>query len=386
MTTIQGYRRIPGYVLHAYGQYYRLLKKAHPITLTFSVTSRCQSNCLTCQIGERSQKGRFKQNPDLTLAEIEKIFNSLGPVYFFNVSGGEPFLRRDLPDVVDLAVRLLQPAIIHIPTNALAPEPIERHCRDILNRNRKKGLKIPLTVKPSIDGVGKLHDYIRGVPGNFLKLEETIVRLKMLEEDFPEFHLELGTVISKYNIDHLDEIEDFVHSLGVQSYRNEIAEERAEFFNKGSGIAPSAEIYERVLQRFAQEIKNHLSEKRALTRVTETLRLKYYDLAVKILKQQRQVIPCYGGISNLHLNFDGELWPCCVLGYDHPLAHLREINYDVQAALAGSEARKVLKFIHGRGCYCPLANQWYSNVLLHPPSLWRVILNYFLVDRTGKKV
>jgi MoaA/NifB/PqqE/SkfB family radical SAM enzyme len=367
-------------MLHAYGKYFRLTSGVHPITLTFSVTSRCQSKCLTCHIGQRSRRGDFENRPDLSLEEIEKIYRSLGHVYYFNISGGEPFLRSDLPDIVALAVRYLNPAIIHIPTNALMPERITKMTRYILEQNRKNDAAVPLTVKPSIDGLEGLHDQIRGVRGNFKKLEETVVSLKMLEDDFPEFHLEMGTVVSKYNVDHLDEIENYVHSLGVQSYRNEIAEERAELFNKGDGIAPSAEVYERVLQRFSGKIVHHLAEKRTLTRLTESLRLIYYKLAVKILWKKRQVIPCYGGISNLHLNFDGELWPCCVLGYDKPLADLRRTDYDAAKALATAEAKDVLHFIRRKGCYCPLANQWYSNILLHPPSVARVILNYFSFD------
>jgi MoaA/NifB/PqqE/SkfB family radical SAM enzyme len=308
------------------------------------------------------------------LAEIEKIFRSLGTVYFFNVSGGEPFLRSDLPQIADLAMEHLKPAIIHIPTNALAPQRIETICRQILENNQRRGNRIPLTVKPSIDGVGKLHDHIRGVPGNFVKLEETFVRLKLLEEEYPEFHLELGTVISRFNIAHLPEIEAYVHELGIESYRSEIAEERAEFFNLGDGISPQIDIYRKALQHFAGEILRNLPEKRSLTRITESLRLVYYDLAVQILERKTQVLPCYAGISNLHLNFDGELWPCCVLAYDHPLGNLRQMDYDVQKTLASPQAKEVLKFIHRKGCSCPLANQWYSNMLLHPPTLLKVLL------------
>ncbi len=385
MISGNGKFRLLGHILHAYAAYYRLRRSAHPLTLTFSVTGRCQSRCLTCHIGDKFLRGDFKDRPDLNLDEIEKIFRSLGQVYFFNVSGGEPFLRKDLPDIIDLAMKYLRPAIVHIPTNALMPERIESVTREILTRMQRRGEKIPLTVKPSIDGIGGLHDKIRGVRGNFDKLEETIVRLKLVEEDHPQFHLELGTVISKYNVDHLDEIEDYVHDLDVQSYRNEIAEERAEFFNLGEGIAPAADLYGKVLRRFSAEIERHLKGKRPLTRLTETLRLVYYDLAVKILKKKKQVIPCYGGISNLHLNFDGGLWPCCVLGYDRPLADLRKMNYDVQAAMRTPAARSVLDFIRRGGCYCPLANQWYSNILLNPLMLGRVILRYFFVDFRGKR-
>ena len=134
-------------------------------------------------------------------------------------------MRSDFPDIVELACKHLKPRIIHSPTNALLPKKIYESAEKSLEIINRYDPKIQFSIKPSIDGVGERHDKIRGVPGNFKKLEETIKLLKQLEEH-PNFHIELGTVVSKFNIDHLDEIEDYVHSVGVQSYRNEIAEQR----------------------------------------------------------------------------------------------------------------------------------------------------------------
>ncbi|RJP75902.1 MAG: radical SAM protein [Candidatus Zixiibacteriota bacterium] len=370
---------------HALAVYRGRLTRRPPsrwLTLTYSVTSHCQSRCQTCRIGELHQKGAFKDKPDLTLEEVEKIFRSLGPVYFFNVSGGEPFLRSDLPRIVDLAAEHLRPALVHIPTNALAPSRIEALCREILTLNRKRGRRLPLTVKPSIDGVGPVHDRIRGVPGNFQKLEETIVRLKLVEEEFPEFQLELGTIISRQNLPHLKEIENYVHSLGVKSYRNEIAERRSEFFNQDDDITPGPEEYRKVLQRFVQRRVSAGKKGATPIGLTETLRRVYYALAVDIMTQRRQVIPCYAGISNLHLNFDGDLWPCCVLAYDHSLGNVRRHGYNVREVLSTPQAQEVLTYIRQGRCHCPLANQWYSNIVLHPPTLARVLLKHLAQGRS----
>lgn len=217
----------------------RLVRPANPITLTYSVTAACQSLCKTCQIGKLYRHNPARAKDDLSIMEIEKIFQSLGHVFFFNISGGEPFLRKDLPGIVEMACRYLTPGIIHIPTNALAPERIQRLTREILKVIESHLPGTPLTIKPSIDGIGERHDDIRGIKGNFKKLEKTVKYLKKIERAYPNFHLELGTVISNFNIDHLSDIEDYVHSLGVQSYRNEIAEQRAEFFNLDDPITPS---------------------------------------------------------------------------------------------------------------------------------------------------
>jgi MoaA/NifB/PqqE/SkfB family radical SAM enzyme len=351
------------------------LGPANPVTLTYSVTAACQSKCKTCNIGLKYQHDPKRAERDLTLEEIEKIFQTLGHIYFFNVSGGEPFLRRDLPEIIKLACRYLKPRIIHIPTNAIASGRIRNltlQCLEIINQYDST---VPFTIKPSIDGVGKVHDEIRGVKGNFKQLEKTISYLKEIEQDYKNFHLELGTVISNFNINHLSEIEDYVHSLGVQSYRNEIAENRTEFFNIEDPITPDAVTYKRLVSKFADKIRNNIAKKRKLTKVTESLRLVYYDLAIRILEENRQVTPCFAGRSNVHINFDGEVWPCCVLGYSQPLGSLREHGYNFQRVWHSAQADTVRKYITDGNCACPLANQAYSNILCNPKYLLKVIFN-----------
>lgn len=355
--------------------YHGLAKAPGPITLTFSVTNQCQSKCKTCNIWKIYPEKHQDPRDELSIEEIRKIFKSIGSIYFFNLSGGEPFLRPDLPEIVEAAVDYMHPAILHTPTNAIATERVVSQTRKILEMLRRKGLKTPFTVKPSIDGVGDLHDEIRGVPGNWGKLLATIKGLQELEREFDNLHVELGTVVSNFNKDRLDEIEDYVHSLGVQSYRNEIAEQREEFLNIGDPITPTGEEYAELMAAFAAKVRAHLSEKRPLARVTESLRLVYYDLAARIVKEDRQVIPCLAGISNVHLTPHGDLWPCCVLGYAKPLGNLREVEYDFWKIWRSEQAAEVRTYIKDGNCACPLANQAYSNIICHEPSLVKALGN-----------
>lgn len=356
---------LAGYKLNRWLGY----KNFSPMTLTYSVTAACQSRCKTCQIGAMFCQDPTRPQKDLKLDEIEKIFKSMKPVYFFNMSGGEPFMRDDLPEIVELACRYLKPKVVHTPTNAILSDKIVENTEKIIHIVRKYNPKVPVTVKPSIDGVGDKHDEIRGVKGNFKCLLRTIDGLKGLEEKYDNFHLELGTVISNFNIDDLDEIEDFVHSLGVESYRNEVAECRTEFFNLSDEITPPAEVYQRLIKGFAEKVEQNIGRKRRLARTTEAMRVVYYDLAGKILAEKRQVIPCYAGVSNVHINYDGGVWPCCVLGYEQEMGNLRDYDYDFQKLWHSAKADEVRKYIKGRNCACPLANQAYSNELLHFPTL-----------------
>jgi MoaA/NifB/PqqE/SkfB family radical SAM enzyme len=363
---------------------HRIVKPATPITFTFAVTYKCQSRCKTCKIWELYRKEPERRKDELTLEEIRKIFKSLGHIYFFNVSGGEPFLRKDLSEIVSSAIQYLTPGIIHIPTNALMPKVIEREVQQMLTHMDKINYRVPFTVKPSFDGIGKEQDRIRGVPGNFEKLLDTVKRLKVLEDSFPFFHLELGTVISRENFDNIDEISSFAHSLGVESYRNEIAEQRSEFFNIGDPITPNAKEYVDTIQVFAARIRENLNGKKPLTKVVESLRLVYYDLAIRILKENRQVIPCYAGISNVQMNPYGDVWPCCVLGFEHSMGNIRDYDYDFRLLFRSEEAAKVRKYIKDGKCACPLANQAYSNILCHAPSMVKFGKNIFFNSKKKK--
>lgn len=346
-------------------------KNINPITLSYSVTAACQSKCKTCQIGAMYCQDPKRAEQDLKIDEIEKIFKTMKPVYFFNISGGEPFLRKDLPEIVELACKYLKPRVIHTPTNGIAYDRIIKDTERILEIIQNYDPSVPFTVKPSIDGIGDLHDEIRGVKGNFERLLKTIDGLKKLEKKYDNFHLELGTVVSNFNIDHLDEIEDFVHSLGVESYRNEVAECRTEFFNLEDPITPPADVYQNLMKNFAKKIEDNIGTKKSLAKLTEALRVVYYDIAGKILETKTQVIPCYAGVSNVHINYDGGVWPCCVLGYNKEIGNLRDYNYDFMKLWKSEDANAVRKYIKDKNCACPLANIGYSNILMHIPSLFR---------------
>jgi len=344
-----------------------------PLNLTFSVTNMCQSRCRTCNIWSVYLKHPEKRSHELTIGEIEKIFGSMGHIYVFNISGGEPFLRPDITEIIKLACRYLSPGIIHIPTNAIDVKPAYEKTREILDYINKYYPSVRLTVKPSLDHVGEKHDEIRGVKGNFNKVMELFNSLKEMRKDYPNLHVELGTVISRWNINDIEEIARFVGTLGADSYRNEIAEERSEMFNAGNSITPTAEDYGQAIEHFVSHIRAHMKSDLLFHRITGAFRLVYYDLAVKILREKRQVIPCYAGISNAHLSPYGDVWACCTLGYEKSMGNLRDYDYNFHALWKSSRADAVREEIRNDTCSCPLANQTYSNILMHTPSLLRVM-------------
>ena len=350
-----------------------LLPPGMPINLTFSVTNVCQSRCKTCSIWELYRDRPELRENELTLDEIEKIFRSMGHIYVFNISGGEPFLRSDITGIIRAACNHLSPGVVHIPTNAIARDRVERKTREILEILKDNCRETQLTIKPSLDHIESKHDEIRGVPGNFEKVLDVFNRLKQLQSANPNFHVELGTVISRWNVDDVEEIAEYVTNLGVDSYRNEIAEQRSEMFNTENDITPNPEQYEKAINLFVRQIRENMNNRKLFQRITHAFRLVYYGLAIRILKENRQVIPCYAGLSNVHMTPYGDIWACCTLGYDKPMGNLRDHNYDFKALWNSAEAKKVRSYIRAGHCNCPMANQTYSNILMHGPSLLRVL-------------
>ncbi len=344
-----------------------------PLVLTFSVTNKCNSKCKTCNIWKKPDRS----SEELNLEEIETIFRSIGKLYFLNMSGGEPFLRNDLLDIIRLSERYLYPNLVHIPSNGLLTDLIEQRVKEILETISSKTF---LTIKLSLDGVGELHDEIRGVKNNFLKVTETYSRLSNLRQKYPNFHLGFNTITSKFNLNHLDEIIDYARSLKPDSYVTEIAENRSELFNLPDDITLDAETYQKLILSFRENTRQNLKSRRSISKYTEASRLVYYDYVVRILNEKRQVLPCYAGLSNAHLNPFGEVWPCCILAYTQSMGNVRDFGCDFKKLWNSNRAQTVRTYIKDGNCYCPMANQSYSNMLCSMTAMAKVAKNLLLAS------
>lgn len=363
--------KIIRYRLHRIG----LASSGRPLNFTFSVTNSCQSRCRTCSIWSLYKNNPSKRNEELDIDEIEKVFRSLGHVYIFNISGGEPFLRPDLPHIIKLACEYLRPSVIHIPTNALDPDLVEQKVIEILRIINESNPAIQFTIKPSLDHIGEKHDDLRGGKGNFEKVLMLFQRLKEYKSRFHNLHVELGTVISRWNVNDIEAISKFVLGLEPDSYRNEIAEQRSEMFNCKDPVTPSPDEYRKAADVFIKNMHQGKKDRVFFQRLTNAFRLVYYDLAFRIIKERRQVISCYAGISNVHMNPYGDIWPCCTLGYEMSMGKMRDYDYDFNALWNSTKAAQIRRYINEGRCHCPLANQTYSNILMHWPSVIKAMKN-----------
>ncbi len=330
-----------------------------PVNITVSGSYRCNSRCKTCNVW-------LLPNDDMTVPEWDRTFDSLGRApYWFTFSGGEPTLRKDLPDMVASAYRHCRPGIINIPTNGIQQKIIPGSVERVLQVAPKSEVIINL----SLDGVGLKHDEIRGVRNNWDRAIATYASLKELQKRYSHLTLGIHTVISNFNVDAFPDLCEYVQrELKPDSYITEIAEERVELDTVGLGITPTAERYTVAIDSLLESMRDQ--QLTGLAEVTQAFRTQYYEIVKQTLREQRQVIPCMAGVASAQIAPNGDVWTCCVRA--ESMGNLREHDYDFGSVWRTGKADQLRRSIKNRECYCPLANAAYTNMLTHGPTVTKV--------------
>jgi MoaA/NifB/PqqE/SkfB family radical SAM enzyme len=335
--------------------------KVMPVNVAVSIISTCNSRCQTCNIWRDHTPGEGK---DLTVEEFDRVFKSLGRMpYWFTVSGGEPFMRKDIVEICKSLYDNCRPAQINIPTNSLVWRPIAERVAAIADHCKDSQLVINL----SLDGVGAKHDELRGIPGNFEKV--MLVYRQLRELNRPNLTIGVHSVISNFNVDHFPELHDFVvNQLRPDSFISEIAEERVELGTIGTGITPTGLAYARAVDIMAgsSEYEAH----RGQSRFIQAFRRKYYQLVKRMLETQKQMVPCYAGWASTHIAPNGDVWSCAVRA--EPIANLRDYDFDFKRIWLSNLPRPLRKSIRAGECACPLANAAYTSILMDPASMLNV--------------
>jgi len=188
-------------------------KPYYPKSIILLPTARCNLNCISCNIGlrnlEKSVKQAFEKKKEIGIDEWRSIVDKIS---FFNpmisVSGGEPFLY---PGTINLIEYIKKKGLYcSVSTNATTLK------KSDIQRIVDSGLDM-LTV--SIDGIGEVHDQIRGMKGTFekavSKLGKIIAYKKELKRSYPILHI--NCVMSPLNQGRLEDVAEFFTNFGVDS-------------------------------------------------------------------------------------------------------------------------------------------------------------------------
>ena len=116
-----------------------------------------------------------KKGHEITPVELKTILKDplFSEVRGVGMNGGEPTLRKDLPDLAyELCKAIPKLRQISLITNGLNPKLIKARVKELYSITKKAGVKLDIML--SLDGVGEVHDRVRGRHGNFKAVEDCL--------------------------------------------------------------------------------------------------------------------------------------------------------------------------------------------------------------------
>jgi MoaA/NifB/PqqE/SkfB family radical SAM enzyme len=332
-----------------------------PYKLTFVVTYWCNYRCVHCNIWQKRPQN------ELTLDEIKEFSKKYPYFKWFNLTGGEPFLRRDFVDIVKtLKENSLNPILFNTTTNSFNPNYIYEKVKEILS------LRIPRNVVViSLDGYKELHEKIRGIPNSFDKAIELFSLLRNLSKEYKNFITYFGYTLSHFNVGNFlktfFEVKKFIKNITLDDFHINIYHTSAHYYsNVSEGI------------REEEMIKEELSKLIKLKTIAKAKPINFIDniylkKAYEYLKTNKSPFSCKALTSSVFIDSWGYVYPCTI--WNFPLGNLRENNYDLEKILSSEKAKKArLKAIKLKCPNCWTPCEAYQTIMGNALRLYKVVL------------
>jgi radical SAM protein with 4Fe4S-binding SPASM domain len=348
--------------------------KSRPVHLTLFLTKRCNAGCPFCFY----RTAENEATDELSLEELERLSGEFGPLLWLAFSGGEIFLRRDLPEIARIFYRNNRPSIMLFPTNGRTPDRISQYMEQIL-RDCPESI---VAAKVSIDGIGEMHDKLRGTPGSFDKAIETIDALKGLAREYRNLELGVNTVFMRQNQDHMDGIIDYVSGLeGVRTHTISLV--RGDAPEEFKGIDTNR--YLKAVTRLENETKQGRQPVYGFSgaRLKAAQDILQRRIIHRTITENRQQVPCYAGKLNLVVTETGDIYPCERFEPAFRLGNLREEwekGNRLKETLSSGVARQIIKGIR-ESCKCTHECYVMTNILFNPCQYPALIREYLSIRK-----
>ncbi len=340
-----------------------------PIYVIFFVTERCNARCKHCFGSFTSAEEALKT--DLTLEEIEKIAKNTGNLLYLLPTGGEPFLREDLPDIINVFYKNNHLRNVGIPTNGSLTDRVVKSVTRTLSLC--EGLQLGVDI--SIDSLHGSHDEIRGFPGLFDRAVATYWALKDLEKRHKNFRTCVEITVSHFNQDSLFETYDyFINNLKVDNVFVRLV--------RGDPRDPSAkevdiEKFEKFSMRVENDLRNGVFYGHSVYPFSEFITARDIigrRMTIQMVKEKKFLIPCYAGNLTGVIRSNGDVYPCELL--DTKIGNLREHDYNLKGLWQSEQARRIRTQIKETKCFCTHECFITNNILFNPRMLPRVLKEY----------
>lgn len=322
-----------------------------PYRLIVNITNNCNSCCLTCGIW-RDPQAQERLGEELTPAELGRILAGVPDLVWLTLGGGEPFLRRELPEMAaEAAGNCPSLTTMDLSTNGLLGERVVEMTATML---RTLPPSCHLEVAVSLDGPPALNDEIRGVPGYFEKALTTYLALRHLAQENARLGTHLNYTISSYNAGRLGEFMAALREAGVLVVVGDIsvslAHQGLAFSNQTLSDLERGEIG-LIRQDLARLSQGPLGWAGGLTgEARRVMKRVFFNLARdRYLKNpKKMVIPCAAAFASCFIDPYGTVYPCTIWG--EPLGSLREVDFDLRRIWFSAKAEELRQAIKGGRC------------------------------------
>jgi len=281
-----------------------------PSFLIYQVTKRCNSKCSFCSIWKQDASN------ELTVKDLDKLFSDpfFKELQWINLTGGEPFIRKDLDKVVGTMDRHLDRLeIVSIPSNGFATERTIEGARKLLEVLDQKRL---LSVNISIDGIGKAHEENRGVPGCFPRAIASLEGLLELAQEHENLEVGVEVVITNDNIDDLRDIYRHLKKYTDHINFTPVIMGPSSFFGKPDKNMGLSDSDIGKMERFFSWLSKKLPAY-----------AYYFDKVLDIKMDERggtRTYPCLGGYRTMYMDSKGEIYPCLIAPVQMNLGNIRK--------------------------------------------------------------
>jgi len=324
-----------------------LIDRKEPISLVHFVTNRCNARCSFCFIDFDDPK-TFSE--ELSLQEIDKLTKNLGKSLLnVNLTGGEPFARKDLVEIAKKYLTNSTIQSIYITTNASLPERIKNFAEEISTFDNSA----ELTFQISIDDLPENHNRVRKVKNLFDSCIETYRLLKKMGDNINPV---VSITVTHENCDNIKEIFNYLNKeCGIDAIKCTIVRDEGVYTTPTEKQKKILEAYDWL----TNEIKKRMLTKEIVNYNSNSLQgrlhqkkdMMSWEMIKKMYLEPKYISPCHAGSLFGIISSKGKVHPCEILE-GKELGDLRENDMDLMKIWKNQKAKDTKDFILKSKCNC----------------------------------
>ena len=334
-----------------------------PILLNVLITSVCDMRCVHCFFTEElDDKARKKLQ--MTTENVVRISETLGAnLGVLIVAGGEPFTRKDLPEIARAFYTNNKLDAIVLMSNGQIQQRILPDVARIL----EECPKLNVTVALGIDGLKEDHESIRQKPGSWDTAIDTARKLQAIKKEYPRLDIQTCTCFMNSNQDRIFDWYDFLkHDLkpdkvNINFIRPPSARPKELIIDKMR--------YDKLSQMISDDsrhaaIKNNYSGDAGFFKAA--IDVYMHELIAKTAMDGRPHLQCWAGSAGAVIYDEGTVSSCEILD---GVGNLRDYDWDF-SKLWYSPAMEARRDKVAGGCFCTHeSNCYYPSLPFNPDHL-----------------